>query len=501
MSHRRLSILLLLLLICSGCASVGNLEGGKKDTEPPKLLEISPKDSLLNTRVNRIEMRFDEFIALNDASREVQISPLLSVAPSVTSNGKKVVVKIADTLLQENTTYRISFGASVKDIHEDNKISGLTYTFSTGNYFDSLEINGRVINAKTGLPDTAARILLYNASVNDSAVIRSRPLYVGRVGADGSFSVKGLPARKFRIYALKDENDNLIYDGGKEMIGFQEELIMPGDSLSRRILLRTFEEVVDTTLSDSTLATTAREGSLGKPGMGRNNRVEDFTYGVGVDTSDIKKRTKEITKPLEITFTKPVTEFAADRITLVIDSIKEQTFTAYVDTQRKNVVVLNSEWKEDAVYTLRLLKGFAKDSSGAEALPSKYLFHTKRDDDYSKMIVNVPGKYKGNKHVLLIKMGQDTIYNKPLADTTITLKRLSPGSYTIRIIEDENENGIWDTGDLLLKKQPEYVVPYRSEITLKAGWDNTVDLEEKKPDMGKKGKDASPLKRDKETPK
>jgi methionine-rich copper-binding protein CopC len=484
-------------MICAGCASVGNLEGGKKDTQPPKLVSISPKDSLLNTRVNRIELHFDEYIALNDASREVQISPLLSVAPTVTGNNKKVVVKIADSLLQENTTYRISFGASVKDIHEDNKISGLTYTFSTGNYFDSLEINGKVLNARTGLPDTSARILLYSSSTDDSAVIRSRPLYIGRVNTDGSFSVKGLPGKKFRIYALKDDNDNLIYDGGKEKIGFLETLIMPGDSLSKKIVLRTFEEIVDTTLINSD--SIAKD--LGKRGMNRNNRVEDFTYSVAVDTSDIGKRTKEITKPLEITFTKPVTEFNKSRITLSVDSIKEQTFTAYVDTQRRNVVVLNGDWKEDIIYTLRLLKGFAKDSSGTEALPSKYLFHTKRDDDYSKLVVNVPSRYSSKKHILLIKTGQDTVYNQLITDTAISLKRLMPGNYNMRIIVDENENGIWDTGDLLLKKQPEYVIPFKSDVTLKAGWDNTFDFEEKKPDVGKSTKDASPLKRDKGTPK
>lgn len=494
--HRRLVVVLLLLMMCAGCATVGNLEGGKKDTQPPKLLAITPGDSLLNTRVNKIELRFDEYIALNDASKEVQISPLLSVAPQVTSNNKKVTVKIVDSLLQDNTTYRISFGASVKDIHEDNKISGLTYTFSTGSYFDSLEINGKVINALTGMPDTAATILLYSATNDDSAVIRSRPLYVGRVSADGAFSVKGLPGKQFRVYALKDENDNLIYDGGKEKIGFQDVLIMPGDSLAQKIVLRTFEEVQDTSATDSTSATTER-GGVGKPSF-RNTKVEEFAYNVGVDTSDITRRTKEITKPLEITFTKPVIEFAKNRITLAIDSTTEQAFTAYVDTQRKNVVVLNTEWKEDIVYTLRLLKGFAKDSSGTEAMPSKYFFRTKREDDYSKLVVNVPAKYSGTKHILLIKTGQDTVYNKPLIDTTISLKRLMPGTYNMRIIVDENENGIWDTGDLLMKKQPEYIIPYKSDLVLKAGWDNIFDFEE---NGVKDRKGLSPDKSDKETRK
>jgi hypothetical protein len=503
MNHRRsLVFVFFLLIICAGCATVGTIEGGKKDTKAPKLLEISPKDSLLNTRVNRIELKFDEYIALNDVTKEVQISPLLSVNPTITVINKRVIVKIPDTLLQENTTYRISFGASVKDIHEDNKISGINYTFSTGGYFDSLEINGKVLNALTGQPDTGVVILLYPATTDDSAVIRSRPLYIGRTSADGTFSVKGLPGKKFRIYALKDGNDNLIYDGGKEKIAFNEDIIMPGDTFSKKILLRTFEEIQDTSRADS--LTTANGTASGKTIANRNNKenkVEELTYSVGVDTSDLKKRVKDITKPLEITFNHPVTAFNKEKITLSLDSNTTQTFTARVDSLKKNVIVLNTEWKEESVYVLRLLKGFAKDSAGTEAMPSRYTFRTKRDDDYSKLVVNLPSKYGNNKHILLIKTGQDTIYNKPLIDTTITIKRLAPGTYNMRIIVDENENGIWDTGDLLLKKQPEYVIPYRADLVLKAGWDNIFDFEEKKPDMVKDLKNASPGKRDKETRK
>jgi hypothetical protein len=501
--NNRNSILLfvLLLCICAGCATVGGLEGGKKDTTPPKLVAITPGDSLLNTKVSKIELRFDEYIALNDPAKEIQISPLLAVPPTVTGLNKKVTVKIPDSLLMENTTYRISFGSSVKDIHEDNKISGLTYTFSTGSYFDSLEVNGKVINARTGLADSAAVILLYNGTVDDSAVVRSRPLYIGRTKPDGTFSVKGLPGRSFKVYALKDGNDNLVYDGGKEKIAFNDGMIFPGDSMSKLISLRIFEEIQDTS-SFSDTAATSNVNARGKPVIGDQKdrtRTEDLTYNVAVDSSDHLKRTKDITKPLEIVFNKEITSIAENKISLSLDSNDTQPITLRIDSVRKNVLLVTTDWKEDAVYTLRLQKGFAKDSADVDALPSKYQFRSKRDDDYSKLIMHLPSKYSGNKYLLLIKSDKDTTYYKPVTDTTITITRLNPGSYSARIIVDENENGIWDTGDLLLKKQPEYVIPYLSgTITLKPGWDNIVDFETKAVN-DRKG--ASPGKRDKETRK
>src|SRR5690606_35877229 len=106
--------------------------GGKKDITPPRLLAITPGDSLLNTRVTRIEMRFDEFINVNSPSTEVQMSPLLRFPISVTNVGRRVVVTIPDSLLKENTTYRMTFGKAISDLHEGNVFTNYTYTFSTG---------------------------------------------------------------------------------------------------------------------------------------------------------------------------------------------------------------------------------------------------------------------------------------------------------------------------------------------------------------------------------
>jgi len=67
----------------------------------------------------------------------------------------------------------------------------------------------------------------------------------------------------------------------------------------------------------------------------------------------------------------------------------------------------------------------------------------------------------------------------------VKIKKLVPASYTVKVIVDENKNGKWDKGDLFKKLQPEKVIPYKQSIPLKAGWDNTVDIEEVAP--GRKG--------------
>ena len=77
-------LFIVVLCVCAGCANITSPTGGKRDKTPPKLVYISPSDSLKNTKVKRIELDFDEYITVSDVSKEVQISPILAIQPAVT---------------------------------------------------------------------------------------------------------------------------------------------------------------------------------------------------------------------------------------------------------------------------------------------------------------------------------------------------------------------------------------------------------------------------------
>lgn len=478
---RGLIVLFFLAILATGCANITTLPGGKKDVKGPKLLSISPKDSILNTRVNKIELRFNEFVNVTDAAKEVVISPILPVPMNVGGAYKKVTVKIADSLLEDNTTYRISFGNAIKDVHEGNPFKDYTYTFSTGSYFDSLQISGEVINAVTGMPDTSAYVLLYNGTKTDSAVLREKPLYIGRV-ENGHFSIKGLPGREFRIYALHDANNNLMYDGLNEWIAFTEKTVQAGDTNAAPINLRIFPEAVDTARAGSDSLKHSRMAALNdKPAA-----KKDLSYSPDVDTTDKNKRTKDITTPIAVKCNNIIDSVTPEYIGLYLDTTDiSVAINVQRDSVRKDVLLVNTQWKENTVYTLKLKKGFIKDTSGNEAMPSKYVFRTKNEDDYGKLNVQLPAKYLGNNYILLIKSDKDTVHMKAVTDTVVKLNLLQPGNYTMLIIDDANGNGKWDTGDLLAHRQPEMVIPYHGNVLLKAGWENGIDFEpKKKPRMG-----------------
>lgn len=472
-----------LLALFSGCANIVPPSGGKKDTVPPKLVELSPKDSLLNTRVTRIDMRFDEFITISDVGKEVKISPVMPFPLNTVVNGKKLTVKIPDSLLKENTTYRINFGNAIKDLNEGIVFKDFNYIFSTGSYFDSLKIYGIVNDAETGKPAPDVFVILYEAEgSSDSVVVKEKPVYVTKTTASGGYLLPGLPSKAYRIYALKDDDDNLIYGGENEKIAFVDSVVFPVDSLKSKysIALRLFKEImpVDSTDEDDSLKKAPRSGRFGKKRDEKDNKT--LSYSVAVDTADIEKRVHDVNKPIKISFSNAIDTYDLQRVFVSYDSLGtevESSFTLVRDTV-PDALFINTDWKENTVYTIRLLKDFATDTSKITALPSKYIFRTKGSDDYGIINIHVASKYYGKKYLLKVIAEKDTIYKKPITDTSVTIRRLLPGKYSMMIIVDENENGKWDTGDLFAKKQPELVIPYADVIELKAGWENVLDFKE-----------------------
>ena len=48
---------------------------------------------------------------------------------------------------------------------------------------------------------------------------------------------------------------------------------------------------------------------------------------------------------------------------------------------------------------------------------------------------------------------------------------ITPGKYQLKYIADSNEDGIWNTGNWERKTQPEKVINYKAEITIRSNWD------------------------------
>lgn len=480
----RLSRLMLgLVLLCQGCANIVPPDGGPKDTTPPVLLSVSPEDSSLNVRIKKIELRFNKFMEVKAPEKHFHISPFLRIDPMIMSYGKRVVVTLADTLLEESTTYRIQFGEALVDNRESTPFAGYEYIFSTGGFFDSLRLSGQVRDAASGLPDSGFVVVLYPGNAPDSAVFREKPLYATPVDARGYFEFTHLPSRDFRIFALQDADNNYLYLPGTEKIDFHDTPVRPGQT--EALLFFPFREelAVEPDATDTIAPGASGRGeetggakrSLQKSGSRKTGRPTGQPYLVLVDTSRLTSGTFDITAPLTI--------LASD--TLLIDS--QLLYLSFDDEgieveapfryERDSAAVrLHAEWQPDKLYTLRLVKGWARGSNGSELLPGKYFFRTRSEKEYGNLQINLDTSLLGEPYVLHVARDTSLVYQQPVQGPVVQLNRLEPGNYVFKIIVDTNQNGRWDAGNFLEKRHAEKVLPAGSRAVVKAGWDNRFDF-------------------------
>ncbi len=151
----------------------------------------------------RIELVFDEWVTLSDVGTQVVVSPTLLKRPEVKLKGKKVVVELPEEdTLRPNTTYTINFGTAVKDLHEGNPAENLRFVFSTGDYLDSLTVNGSVVDAFTGDPVEKVSVMLYE-NLGDSVPRKERPYYFARTNKTGQFSIQNVRPGRFKAWPSK----------------------------------------------------------------------------------------------------------------------------------------------------------------------------------------------------------------------------------------------------------------------------------------------------------
>ncbi|MBX2906999.1 MAG: Ig-like domain-containing protein [Taibaiella sp.] len=498
MSGRIFIYILLCGVLASGCANISAPTGGKKDVKPPKLVSVSPADSLLNVRSTEIVLRFDEYVTLADAAKEVIVSPILRVPATVTGINKHVTVRIPDSLLEENTTYRITFGSAIRDLHEGNIFPKYAYTFSTGNWFDSLQYSGKVLNAATGLPDSSALVMLYKEQEDDTAVIRKKPQYAVRADRQGVFHFRGLPGRRFKIYALADGNNNMIYDGGTEMIAFGDSIALPVDTANFALTLRVFPEISDTAKS------VAKEKPSKQRKILKSLPDTALTFKVNLDTSDTNKRTFDGSDSIKFVFNHRISA-GGGSVHLSYDSAgKAATIPTKIryDLADSTKVLISARFADNKLYTLSVDSSLVVDTGGLRNSPLRYKFRTLGPSDYGSLKLNVPSKYMSTgkpgepDYLLMVQTASDTLYQQKVVDTAVFFPRLKPAGYTFRIIVDRNKDGKWTTGDLLLKRQPELVIPASNTLDIKAGFDNIFDFEmPPKPSMGKGLRGKTPSKK------
>ncbi len=228
--------MLVIMFITASCAQTGTPSGGPQDVDPPVVLKTEPQNYSTGFDSRKIQITFDEFLDMGNFTKELIVSPPMEEKPEIKLKNKTLIIEFEESL-KENATYTFNFGEGIKDLNEGNVLLNYEYVFSTGDRLDSLSVKGTIKNAfDLTVPEPPIFVMLYT-ELNDSLPYTDIPYYVGRTDKEGNFAVNNLKEGIYKLFVLKDGNNNLLFDQPGENIAFLDSSIMVDPVYFRNIML------------------------------------------------------------------------------------------------------------------------------------------------------------------------------------------------------------------------------------------------------------------------
>lgn len=221
----RFALLLFTLALVAACARMGNPDGGWYDETPPRVVGASPAEKATGVKTRKLHIRFNEFIKIENATENVVVSPPQLESPDIKAGGKSIDIELKDSL-KANTTYTVDFSDAITDNNEGNPLGNYTYSFSTGEHIDTMEVSGWVLAADNLEPVKGILVGLY-ANLADSAFRTQPMLRVAKTDGRGHFVIRGIAPGKYRVYALQDVDGDYHLTQKGEQMAFNREVIVP----------------------------------------------------------------------------------------------------------------------------------------------------------------------------------------------------------------------------------------------------------------------------------
>jgi hypothetical protein len=368
--------------------------------------------------------------------------------------------------------------------------------------------------------------------MDDSVPYKQLPNYLGKTNTTGEFHINNVSGGNYKIIALRDTNSNYLFDNADELIAFSDSTVKAGQPdihlrlfkekpklrlvkvsseepgkaiiVYNQPLINTSIQYLDDTsklqlfnkaystkhdtvifwyrnlLSDS-LNLVLQHESISDTISIRLRRNDEkgkskYTPTLNTNLSTEGENMLGLNQPLQMLFNHPVEKYDLEKLKLTEDSVEIKKYSVAFKDSLKQKLEINYPWKEKAKYVLFIPPATVTDIFGTKNDTLQYIFKTKQLTDYGTLALNLQLPAQ-NKHYLLQLIDErETIYRQSVVhiDTVIHYDFLDPKSYRIKLIEDANNNGEWDTGNYLQHIQPENVLYYKENISVRANWDVDV---------------------------
>jgi len=561
-------------LVVVSCANrAAGPTGGLKDTIPPVVIRSIPLDGVVNYKKKEIQVFFNENITVEKVTENVIISPPQKTQPVVKGNGRLLSVNLQDDL-QDSTTYSILFGNAVVDLNEKNPLKDFTFSFATGPEIDTLQISGRLINAEN-LEPLPGVVVGIHSNLNDSAISTNQFVRIDKTNDEGLFTIRNIKSGKYKLYALRDQSRDFIYQPGEE-VAFLDSILTPDvvvtqmsdtvwkDSVTidtvmysrqltympNNLTMKLFKEnkerqylvkserpknkffnlifnakqdklpvvtplnfdaatdfLIQTNPDKDSLVYWIPDSTVFKMdtlSVSINYLKTDSLYNLAAQTDTlnlvfrrpkVSGKSKVVTPPVVIApplnfktnlsadfdlyreiffdFEEPLDTLISDKIKLFqkIDTIFSQLdFEWIMKDSIYRTFALRYTWKPQERYELRIDSAAFYSIYGKVNKSLKTPFEIKSLDEYAAMKI-VLEDFDSLAVLQVLDANEVVLKTAPAAIKGTRFEHLKPGDYFVRLFIDENQNGIWDSGDIALNKQPEKVYYFKKKVSLRANWE------------------------------
>lgn len=190
-----------------------------------------------------------------------------------------------------------------------------------------------------------------------------------------------------------------------------------------------------------------------------------------------------------VSFDYPIIAMDSSRISLFRLGEGEDVYRVRYGLERDSVDVrkwtISAQWVPEQKYQLVIPDSVFVDVAGQRNDSIKAEFSILSPEKFGTLTVNVRGKTDSSTYILQLLNDKNGVLQekKFVKSGPYKFSYINPGDVKLRVIEDVNSNGQWDTGDLILHREPERVEIYLPDngnelITMKVNWDIeiTVDM-------------------------
>ncbi len=516
------------------CAQIVAPTGGKKDTLAPKIVKTIPENQAKNFNGKQIEIQFDEYVSVNNIQQQLSITPNLEGTYETKIMQKGVRLNF-DKPFRENTTYSFNFRNTFKDMNESNFAKNVRLVFSTGKYIDSLDVSGKVKNPQTNKPmlDISVGLYVLSDTLNPKKV---KPYYFMKTDSSGNFKIENVAAGKYRIYAIGDANNNLLYEESKEILGIVKDTIILKNSIQNlEIFMANINKTPNKVLKSRSTSNyyyleynrgikkVAIEFASKKDSLvyqqvdarnvrifNTNNNTTD-TIKVKISVTDsldkvfthdqkikFKARTKKDTVGVKdeftfktnpsnnqdldlketgytFTFTKPIKKYDLNKVEFKNDTLVRITVTEKDikwNSEKTELKIQLDAKKPKEIIRLKMENG-AFISVENDSTTKYVSTYTLRDPENYGIISGEIKNLKKKGFIVELLDEKYEVVKKVNNLLMYQFEFIKPGIYYVRLIIDENRNARWDAGDLEKNILPEIIKITPEKIKLKANFELT----------------------------